>query len=92
MTDKESRQVKEPLRQSSLANCATVFSLIAIMAVPVLADRLTVVTGSEARKENFQVAKRINWHQDLDQARAEAAKSGKLVFWMHMLGSVDGKT
>lgn len=66
----------------------------ALIAGPgqVSAEHLAVVSGQEARKENFQVSSRINWHRDLDSARAEAAKSGKLVFWMHMLGSVDGKT
>ncbi len=59
---------------------------------PCLGDKLAVVPGSEARRENFQVSKRLGWLTDIEMARAEAAKTGKLVFWVHMLGSIDGKT
>lgn len=56
------------------------------------ADKLTVVPAQEARKENFQVKTRLGWLTDLDEAKREAAKSGRLIFWVHMLGSIDGKT
>lgn len=61
-------------------------------AVPANAEKLSFMVGSEARKENYQVNRRINWRNNLDEAEQEAAKNGKLIFWVHMLGSMDGKT
>jgi len=34
----------------------------------------------------------IDWHTGLPQAEWEAQRSGKLVFWVHMLGSLSGAT
>lgn len=56
------------------------------------ADRMALIPAREASRENFQVNKRFQWHNNLDEARQEAGKSGRLVFWVHMLGSMDGKT
>lgn len=63
-----------------------------LLASPVLAEKLSVISGSEAQRESFQLSKRIAWHANVDDARAEASKSGKLVFMLHILGSLDGKT
>lgn len=60
--------------------------------LPAYADKITVVPAHEAHKENFQVKTRLGWHTSLDAARQEAARAGKLVFWVHMLGTIDGKT
>ena len=69
------------------------YALLAVaFAAPCFADKLVVVPASEASKESFQVNKRIPWHTNLDQAKEEASKNGKLIFWVHMLGSMDGKT
>ncbi len=62
------------------------------LAVPCFADKLAVVPASEASRENFQVSKRLGWQTNLEEAKQEAAKTGRLVFWVHMLGSIDGKT
>ncbi len=34
----------------------------------------------------------IKWHDSLDTALATARKENKLVFYMHMLGKIDGDT
>ncbi len=63
------------------------------LALPgISSDKLTLLPSNEARRENMQVNKRIQWHSNLDEARQEAAATGRLVFWVHMLGSMDGKT
>lgn len=64
----------------------------ASLAGPTFADKLTVISAPEASKEAFQVNKRISWQDNLDAARKKAAADKKLVFWVHMLGSMDGKT
>jgi hypothetical protein len=67
-------------------------ALLLSLAAPSFGDQMAVVPGNEASRENFQVNKRLGWYTQLDQAKDEAAKTGRLVFWVHMLGSMDGKT
>ena len=71
---------------------AVIVALTALSQVLPAPASERVIPASEARRENFQVNKRMQWHNNLDEAREEAAKSGRLVFWVHMLGSMDGKT
>jgi hypothetical protein len=67
--------------------------LISLLASgPVFAEKLNVVSGSEAQRESFQLSKRIAWQSNVDDACREASKSGKLVFLLHILGDLDGKT
>jgi hypothetical protein len=61
-------------------------------AKPVAADTVNVVPAEEARREAHVVNKGITWHTSLAEAQSEARKQGKLVFWMHMLGTIDGAT
>ena len=62
------------------------------IVLPAFADKLTVIAAPEASREAFQVNTRIGWKNDLEAAKKEAAKSNKMIFWVHMLGSMDGKT
>jgi hypothetical protein len=34
----------------------------------------------------------IDWQKNLDDAEEIARKENKLIFWMHMLGKIDGAT
>jgi hypothetical protein len=34
----------------------------------------------------------IDWYKNLNKAEDEAQKSGKLIFWLHILGKIDGAT
>lgn len=70
----------------------TPFLLLLSCFLPATADKLTVIPSNEASKESFQVKSRLGWHTNLDSAKQEAARTGRLVFWVHMLGSIDGKT
>lgn len=71
---------------------ASIVILASSLSLPAFADKLTVLSAPEASREAFQVNKRISWQNDLDEAKKEAAKNNKLIFWVHMLGSMDGKT
>ncbi len=57
-----------------------------------LCEQMAVIPAEEAGREAHIVSRGINWHTSLEDAQAVARKEGKLVFWMHMLGSVDGDT
>jgi hypothetical protein len=70
-------------------------SLVAAFAVassvPVLAND-SFVPSTEAMRNAHLVNKGMQWHTSLEEAQAEAKKTGKLVFWIHMLGTMDGAT
>jgi hypothetical protein len=50
------------------------------------------VPSTEAMKNSHLVNKGMHWHTSLEDAQAEAKKTGKLVFWIHMLGTMEGAT
>ena len=51
-----------------------------------------VLTGEVCDVRVHQLTSQIQWLDNLHKAESEAQKSGKLVFWMHMLGHIDGAT
>lgn len=64
-----------------------------LINVPVnAADPSAVVPSDEAGKNAFVVNKGMKWHTSLEEAQAKAKQEGKLVFWVHMLGTMDGAT
>jgi hypothetical protein len=77
--------------QSSLLRITCALAT-AIFCVPTLAQPVTVVTSDQASKSAFVVNKGINWYNQLDGAKQAARQQRKLVFWVHMLGSIDGAT
>jgi len=64
--------------------------VMAVFAGTARADRY--VGGDEANKNNSKLVKEIHWYQNLDEAQAVAKKQHKLIFWIHMLGKLDGCT
>ena len=50
------------------------------------------VGGDEAAAATQWLTTHVKWQSDLAQAEADAKKDGKLVFWVHMLGQMDGAT
>ena len=51
-----------------------------------------VIPGDQAQRNTSRLVKQIHWTQSLAEAQTQARKEGKLVFWMHMLGSMEGST
>jgi hypothetical protein len=56
------------------------------------AEQLTVIPSDQANKSAYVTNKGIRWYTSLEDAETEAKKEGKLVFWLHMLGTIDGST
>lgn len=48
--------------------------------------------GADVRKNVERLTTEIAWKTDLDAALGQARADGKLVFWMHMLGTLEGVT
>jgi hypothetical protein len=80
------------IRAKLSASIATAIALTAAVGQGIRAEHLTVVPGEVADKQAYVTNKGIRWYTSLDEAEAEARKQGKLVFWLHMLGTIDGAT
>lgn len=61
-------------------------------SLPMNAEHMAVVTSDDARRNSDLVNKNIKWNDSLEVARDQARKEGKLVLWVHMLGTMDGAT
>lgn len=48
--------------------------------------------STEVERKIADLTQAITWHTSLAEAQAAARKSGKPIFWMHMLGSLGGDT
>lgn len=51
-----------------------------------------VIPGYTAKERVERLASEIQWHDKLPDALAQAQLEGKLVFWIQMLGQIDGAT
>ncbi|MDX1985791.1 MAG: hypothetical protein SFV17_03795 [Candidatus Obscuribacter sp.] len=60
------------------------------LAAPGIAENL--LSGPDAAANNKQLTKSIDWLTSLPDAREKAAREGKLILWLHMLGNIDGFT
>lgn len=58
----------------------------------VLAARNPMVSGQEARVRTQKLNETIEWNTSFDKAKRDAQRSGKPIFWVHMLGSINGHT
>jgi hypothetical protein len=54
--------------------------------------RESVISGEQASRQVHVLNKGIKWHTSLEDARTAARERGALIFWVHMLGKIDGKT
>ncbi len=61
-------------------------TIVSVQAAPLL------VPGNVNHDRTNQLTSEIQWNTSLYQAERTAAQQGKLVFWMHMLGSLSGAT
>ena len=52
----------------------------------------TVYQGNVCSSRVQTLTGQIDWNTNLKDAQAQARQQNKLVFWMHMLGKIDGAT
>jgi len=69
-------------------------SLVPALFTQALAQgqRVRLVGGVEAHHRVKQLTSDIRWHESLASAQAAARRNGKLIFFVHMRGDLDGKT
>lgn len=51
-----------------------------------------VVISGQVTHEGIQRLNTINWYHSLAQAQSDAMRQNKMIFWLHILGQVDGAT
>ena len=54
--------------------------------------RGTAENGPDVKKDVVLLTTAISWKTSLDDAKALARREGKMVFWMNMLGDLNGAT
>ena len=52
----------------------------------------TAENGPDVKKDVATLTTKISWQTSLDAAKGLARKEGKMIFWMHMLGELNGST
>ncbi|MBX9696152.1 MAG: hypothetical protein K2Z81_27435 [Cyanobacteria bacterium] len=80
---------------SSTAKRSWMIALLLVMAVPkptFAVDASMIIAPEDARRASSQTARDIVWETSLIAAKAQASKLNKPIFWVHMLGNVDGYT
>jgi len=81
------------VRRASLA--LTALSALTVLLGPALAPAALaekLYTGEVCTVQVHKLTTGIKWETKLPLAEAQAGTDGKLVFWMHMLGKIDGAT
>ncbi len=79
------------MRRQNLWKSALVLGMAIATWMPgALAQR--VVPGHVAQQRVERLTAEIQWHERLPDALADARREGKLVFWIQMLGQIDGAT
>ncbi|PWU02846.1 MAG: hypothetical protein C5B53_01175 [Candidatus Melainabacteria bacterium] len=56
------------------------------------ADAEKLLQGAVCSERVHELTSDINWYKSLDKAEEAAQQQGKLIFWVHMLGKIDGAT
>ena len=81
------------MKASTLAALIAAFSLsggllssLSVMAAPQL------LSGQLSEERVAQLTTQIPWYRSLPDAERSANQQGKLIFWVHMLGSISGGT
>jgi len=65
-------------------------AVIAGQTPPASAQR--VVPSYESQQRVSRLTSEIHWYHQLADAQRDAEREGKLIFWVQMLGQIDGAT
>lgn len=68
-------------------------ALFAALVVSTLApagDRSPKIPSAVVEKRVAKLTEKVHWLRDLDEAKALAQKEKKPIFWLHVLGDLDG--
>lgn len=75
---------------------AVVFVVSIVASISMADDRpltprsIPKFSGTEVSQRVERMISGVNWHGDFDQAMAKAAEEGKPLFWLQVVGKLDG--
>lgn len=67
-------------------------ALAAALLQPTAARAQNVISGADAQQNVQRLMSQVQWTNSLESAKQQAQREGKLIFWVHMLGSLTGNT
>jgi len=70
---------------------AALMMTAASLSLPAQAGQ-TVISGQINHDNTAVLTTQMNWFHSLGQAETEAVHQNRLIFWVQMLGSMDGAT
>jgi len=59
---------------------------------PFSAPANTPVISGQITHANIQKLNTLSWYKSMGQAQSEAMRTGKMIFWLNILGEIDGAT
>ncbi len=78
------------MKKASLSMLSVLLVLGASLSLPVQAEK--VLEGQVCSQRVHALTSEIDWYKSLNKAEDAAREQGKLVFWLHILGKIDGAT
>jgi hypothetical protein len=67
-------------------------SVTMMLAASAAWARPALISGQVVQEAEGRVVTNIHWNTSLAQAEQQARRQGKMVMWVHMLGSMEGAT
>lgn len=67
-------------------------ALLAASALALPVQSSPSVVSGEVTHAGIQKLSSINWYASLGQAESEAIRQNKMIFYIHILGTIDGAT
>ncbi|MFN8551631.1 MAG: hypothetical protein U0103_09095 [Candidatus Obscuribacterales bacterium] len=80
------------MKQGSLLPVLAMCLLFGAALIPPAAHAEKVLEGQVCSARVHALTTDIDWYKSLNKAEDEAQKQGKLIFWLHILGKIDGAT
>ncbi|HEY9714580.1 MAG TPA: hypothetical protein V6C72_14025 [Chroococcales cyanobacterium] len=63
-----------------------------LLSSPGQSKQMGIISGQVNHDRINSLTSQITWNRSLGQAEQQAASQGKMIFWVHMLGTIDGAT
>ena len=80
------------LSRTTPVNVLVILSFLVLMLGPAAPAADKLVKGDLQRTRVNKLTGNIYWHKSLAQAQADARSKGKMIFWVNILGKLDGST
>lgn len=80
------------LTRLQLQLSAAVFITMLLASNGTAAEAAKVLSGEVCQAKVHELTTDISWYKSLSKAEEDAKREGKLIFWVHMLGKIDGAT